>query len=77
MLTANNALLLMLITASGFCDLKERKIPNKITFTGILIGIFFNMVTGGWTGLLQGGLGLFAGSGDFFSAIRDGRDGCR
>lgn len=66
MLTANNALLLVLILASGFWDLKERKIPNKITFTGILIGLLFNIITGGWTGLLQGILGLFAGLAIFF-----------
>ena len=76
MLTVSNSLLLVLILTSGFCDLKDRKIPNKITFTGILIGIFFNMVTGGWVGLLQGGLGLFAGLAIFFLAVRDGRDGC-
>ncbi|CZR10366.1 A24 family peptidase [Trichococcus ilyis] len=66
MLTANNALLLVLILASGFWDLKERKIPNKITFTGMLIGLLFNIITGGWTGLLQGILGLFAGLAIFF-----------
>lgn len=66
MLTANNALLIMLITTSGFFDLKERKIPNKITFTGILMGVLFNMITGGWAGLLNGILGLFAGLTIFF-----------
>lgn len=66
MLTANNALLLALILVSGFCDLKERKIPNKITFAGIIIGILFNLITGGWTGLLQAILGLFTGLAIFF-----------
>ena len=66
MFTANNALLLLLVAASGFFDLKERKIPNKITFTGILIGILFNIITGGWMGLLQSLLGMFAGLAIFF-----------
>lgn len=66
MLTAGNAILLMLITAAGFCDLKERKIPNKITFTGILIGIMFNIITVGGMGLLQSLLGMFAGLAIFF-----------
>lgn len=66
MITVNNALLLVLIFASGFWDLKERKIPNKITFSGILIGILFNLITGGWTGLTQAVLGLFAGLAIFF-----------
>lgn len=66
MLNLGNAILLMLISVSGFCDLKERKIPNKITFNGILIGLIFNTVNGGWYGLLQGSLGLFAGLAIFF-----------
>jgi len=66
MFIANNAFLLVLILASGFCDLKQRKIPNKITFTGILIGIIFNLTTAGWTGLLQAIIGLFAGLAIFF-----------
>ena len=66
MATANNVLLLMLVAASGFFDLKERKIPNKITFMGILIGILFNIITAGWLGLLQSILGMFAGLAIFF-----------
>ena len=77
MVTANNALLLMLVAASGFFDLKERKIPNKITFTGILIGILFNIITGGWMGLLQSLLGYVRRLGDLFPAFCDGRHGSR
>lgn len=66
MATANHTLLLMLVAASGFFDLKNRKIPNKITFTGILIGILFNFITGGWMGLMQSVLGMFAGLAIFF-----------
>jgi len=66
MVTANNTLLLLLVASSGFFDLKERKIPNKITFTGILIGILFNIITGGGIGLLQSLLGMFAGLAIFF-----------
>lgn len=66
MLIAGNAILLMLITAAGFFDLKERKIPNIITFTGVLVGIFFNIITSGWSGFLQGILGLLAGLAIFF-----------
>jgi prepilin peptidase CpaA len=66
MVTINNILLLMLVAASGFFDAKERKIPNKITFTGILIGILFNFIIGGWMGLLQSIIGMFAGLAIFF-----------
>lgn len=66
MLTTNHALLVLLVVVAGFFDLKERKIPNKVTFTGILIGFIFNLITGGLTGLLYGILGLFVGSAIFF-----------
>lgn len=66
MLTVNNSILLVIILVSGFFDLKERKIPNKITFTGILVGILFNLFTGGWMGFLQGILGLSVGLTIFF-----------
>lgn len=66
MFTANIALLLVLILSSGFWDLKERKIPNKVTFTGILIGILFNTFMGGLTGLVQSFIGLLAGLAIFF-----------
>lgn len=62
----NNITLLMLVAVSGFFDLKERKIPNKVTFSGILIGVLFNLITGGWMGFLQGILGLFTGLAVFF-----------
>lgn len=66
MIATNNVILLILVAVSGFFDLKERKIPNKITFTGILIGILFNLITGGWIGFTQAVLGLFAGLAIFF-----------
>lgn len=66
MFIASNVILLLLIIISGLYDIKERKIPNTITFTGIFIGIIFNIVTEGWMGLLQGILGLLAGLAIFF-----------
>ena len=66
MVTANNILVLMLVGTSGFFDVKERKIPNKITFTGIMIGLIFNLITGGWTGLLASIGGMLAGLAIFF-----------
>lgn len=57
----NNSFLVLLVAIAGFFDAKDRRIPNKITFTGIVIGILFNFAFGGWVGLLQGLLGTFAG----------------
>lgn len=66
MATASNVLLLMLVSLSAAFDAKERRIPNKITFMGIIVGLLFNVVTGGWSGLLNSFLGLLAGIAIFF-----------
>lgn len=66
MITANNVLVLMLVVISGFFDVKKRKIPNKITFTGIIVGLIINLITGGWMGLLLSIGGMFAGLAVFF-----------
>ena len=63
---ANNALLIILIATSGFWDLKERRIPNTITFTGIMLGILINLMAEGGAGLMRAILGLFAGLASFF-----------
>ncbi|WP_434352184.1 A24 family peptidase [Trichococcus flocculiformis] len=62
----NEVILLMIIGISSYFDLKERKIPNKITFVGILIGILINSYLGGGTGLLRAVLGMFLGLAIFF-----------
>ncbi|MPM26044.1 hypothetical protein SDC9_72545 [bioreactor metagenome] len=66
MATASNILLLMLVSLSAAFDAKERRIPNKITFMGIIVGLLFNLITGGWTGLINSFLGLLAGIAIFF-----------
>lgn len=66
MATTSNVLLLMLVSLSAAFDAKERRIPNKITFMGIIVGLLFNLITGGWTGLLNSFLGLLAGIAIFF-----------
>ena len=66
MATANNVLLLLLVSLSAAFDAKERRIPNKITLTGILLGLVFNLIMGGWTGLLNSFFGMLAGIAIFF-----------
>lgn len=66
MATASNVLLLMLVSLSAAFDAKERRIPNKITFVGIVVGLLFNLITGGWIGFLNSFLGLLAGIAIFF-----------
>ena len=66
MVTANNVLLLLLVSLSAVFDAKERRIPNKITFIGIVVGLLFNLFVGGWIGLLNSFLGMLAGIAVFF-----------
>ncbi|CZQ80842.1 Hypothetical protein Tpal_125 [Trichococcus palustris] len=66
MALTNDIFLLILVMLSGFFDAKERKIPNKITFPGILIGILLNLFAGGWMGLIQSIGGLLVGLAIFF-----------
>lgn len=66
MIISNDVILLMIVGISSYFDLKERKIPNKITFAGILIGILINSYLGGGTGLLRALLGMFLGLTIFF-----------
>ena len=56
----------MLVGISGFFDVKDRKIPNKITFTGVVVGMVVNLVSGGWTGLMLSLVGMFVGLAIFF-----------
>ena len=72
MIAVNNVLLILLVLTSATFDAKEQRIPNKVTFTGILIGLVFNLVMGGWTGLLYSFFGLLAGIAIFFIPIAVG-----
>ena len=52
----------MLALVAGLGDLRNRKIPNRLTVPALLFGILLNTLLGGWKGLLLGvegaGLGL-------------------
>jgi len=45
------ALAALLLAAVGF-DLAHRRIPNWLTFSGLLLGLFWHIVTGGRLGLV-------------------------
>ncbi len=44
------ALAALLLLAAGF-DLKRQRIPNTLTLAGLLLGLFWHGVAGGWPGL--------------------------
>ena len=45
------ALAALLVAAAGF-DLAHRRIPNWLTFSGLLLGLFWHAITGGVPGLV-------------------------
>lgn len=55
-------LALILALIAGLSDLRNRRIPNRLTVPAFLIGLTINGCAGGWHGLLRGvegaGLGL-------------------
>ena len=55
-------LAVILAAVAGWTDWRSRRIPNRLTVTGLLVGIAANAVAGGWgglkTSLLGAGLGL-------------------
>ena len=46
---------------AGWTDLRERRIPNWLTVSGLLVGIVANTVLEGWSGLKTSLLGALVG----------------
>lgn len=54
---------LMMLTAAFITDIRTMKIPNFITVTGIITGVGWHLVNGGWNGGLNAFTGAAAGFG--------------
>lgn len=63
-MTSHSSLLvlLLLILIAVWWDVRYRRIPNWLTFSGIIIGFLFQLVTGGVTGLKFAVLGFGLGA---------------
>lgn len=53
----------ILLVAAFTIDIQTRKIPNYVTVTVMLVGIFGHWATEGWQGLLFSGFGVMGGFG--------------
>ena len=51
----------LMLIACGYYDIKYRKIPNFISFTLILAGLFVHLVANGWPGFRQSCIGCAIG----------------
>ncbi len=52
--------------AASVWDLRTRKIPNKLTVTGFVLGLLYQIAFHGVAGLREAGLGFAVGFGFFF-----------
>lgn len=59
----NGAVLVLLCALAVYFDMVRRKIPNFLTFPGMLLGLLCHALSGGWGGLWFALLGLLAGTG--------------
>lgn len=64
MLSTLSALALIVMAAVGaIWDGKERRIPNRLVATMIVVGFSLNALALGWRGVLHSALGLLVGAG--------------
>jgi prepilin peptidase CpaA len=60
-LTEQHLAVLVLVTLAAGFDLAEKRIPNWITYTGVLLGFALGIITGGWAGFGIAALGFLVG----------------
>jgi prepilin peptidase CpaA len=59
-------LLLALLLLAGYADLRMRRIPNRLTLTGLVAGLAVGGMAAGWSGLGNALLGAVSGFALFF-----------
>jgi prepilin peptidase CpaA len=59
-------ILVALVLAAAFWDLKSRRIPNWLSLTGIICGVALNSFLFGWTGLKDSLAGMGTAFGVYF-----------
>jgi prepilin peptidase CpaA len=57
---------LVIATIGAINDVHRRMIPNWLTYNGILSGLGFRVVSGGWLAFKAGLIGLLIGGGIFY-----------
>lgn len=63
-LTLSHIVLAVIVTAAAGLDLAHHKIPNWLTYSGVVLGLVLGaLLGGGWSGLGNAGLGFLTGFG--------------
>jgi prepilin peptidase CpaA len=57
--------LIILMAAAFYTDVKDLRIPNRLTFSTVLVSFLYHFIVNGWEGLIFSGLGCGAGVGIF------------
>jgi len=57
---------LICATLGAVSDIRARRIPNWLTYGGLVAGLALRTILEGWRGLGQGAAGILAGGGIFF-----------
>lgn len=62
----NACVLVVMLLAASYFDIKEKRIPNFITFTGVILGMIIAIISGGFEGLQFSLIGFLFGIAAFF-----------
>lgn len=62
----NNFILIILLFTAAFFDVTEKRIPNLITFSAMIIGLILNIIMNSLNGLIFSFYGFFIGFAVFF-----------
>lgn len=62
----NSVALVLLLLIAAFSDVKDKKVPNKLTFPVILLGFILNIMINGFNGISLSVLGFLLGLAIFF-----------
>jgi prepilin peptidase CpaA len=58
--------LYIILLLASVADVRSYRIPNLLTYPGMLVGLCYHTVTGGWNGFWFSGAGLLLGTGLLF-----------
>lgn len=64
-LEINDYILFIFLAAALYTDVRQRKLPNWLTLTGMTVGLLYHLVFNGVDGMFFSVLGLLAGGGIF------------
>ena len=65
MMQAEYLILSVLIMIAFYTDMRSSKISNKLTISGVMIGLIYHVIISGWQGFIFSAIGMVVGFGIF------------